>query len=745
MTVSTPTAVTVHTTNASVTQYSFNFKVFNASEIVVTIILSGSEQLVLTQNTHYTVSGVGDEYGGFIHMTAAGLAAAQTGRRMAINRRMPFVQGTDFATHSIMPAETVERTADIATMERQELLAMMNRAVLGDPSVTTPISYAEFVALRDSAVDAAYAAISAADRAEAIIIDVESIRDAIANSTAHLEDLTVDLDGRIAEFKASIAVYKQDINKMVVEYERRIQDSVISTEGKLALLITHFEDDTAAILRDVTARLDEELDRIGQSIAGFETTSEEVFAAAIDVRNMRDEVQAIIDSLEAAGEVVLPASQADVDAGTIDNKYVSPATLNGWSAKNDTQASIDELSDDQDSIRESIQALEEKINSLGDGIPIGFESMWPAITPPPGWLDESLNMGLIPRATYPDLWAFALASGNLLDDTTWQANFAANGSVPSFSTGDGSTTFRIPLLRKVYIRARDVDSGLNVGTYQGDAIRNITGVLSQQGNRAALVGGSGAFVAGTGRTSYAADALGGSIPSQFSFNASAVVPTASENRPVSAVRLPIIKALDIASTSNGSGTGSSSDVVALQMQVSQIAAEVRDTRSLMFASQQTLHVQDKKGSGIQGGTFTQGAWRTRTLNSIIENTIDEASLDSNRITLPAGTYLIEASAPAFNVSNHQARLFDITNSVTIITGTTEFSSDWGWTMTSSRVAGVITLTATTVLELQHFCTATYADSGFGQSIYDPSGAIMFDNIYANIIIRRFANGYSASS
>src|SRR5690242_14620433 len=41
-----------------------------------------------------------------------------------------------------------------------------------------------------------------------------------------------------------------------------------------------------------------------------------------------------------------------------------------------------------------------------------------------------------------------------------------------------------------------------------------------------------------------------------------------------------------------------------------------------------------------GGTFTSGAWRTRTLNEELRNTLG-ASLASNQITLPAGSYYAE--------------------------------------------------------------------------------------------------------
>ena len=68
-----------------------------------------------------------------------------------------------------------------------------------------------------------------------------------------------------------------------------------------------------------------------------------------------------------------------------------------------------------------------------------------------------------------------------------------------------------------------------------------------------------------------------------------------------------------------------------------------------------LHLQDQKTSGTEGGNFTSGAWNTRTLNTEVTDTIG-STLSSNQFTLPAGTYYIEASAPAYSVGRHLSRL-----------------------------------------------------------------------------------------
>lgn len=82
------------------------------------------------------------------------------------------------------------------------------------------------------------------------------------------------------------------------------------------------------------------------------------------------------------------------------------------------------------------------------------------------------NGAEISRATYADLWTFAQASGRIVSETDWQN--AALRRWTSFSTGDGSTTFRLPNLLGEFMRfyddGRGVDSGRVLGTQQAEMI-----------------------------------------------------------------------------------------------------------------------------------------------------------------------------------------------------------------------------------------------------------------------------------
>lgn len=127
-----------------------------------------------------------------------------------------------------------------------------------------------------------------------------------------------------------------------------------------------------------------------------------------------------------------------------------------------------------------------------------------------------------------------------------------------------------------------------------------------------------------------------------------------------------------------------------------------------------LIVRDQKTSATSGGTFTSGSWQTRTLNTTIVNNISGASIGSNQITLPAGTYLIRASAPAHRVNAHQTRLQDITNGATLLNGSSEYTEQAGAiVVTRSQIDGTFTLSGTSALQIQHQCQTTRSTDGFG--------------------------------
>lgn len=196
------------------------------------------------------------------------------------------------------------------------------------------------------------------------------------------------------------------------------------------------------------------------------------------------------------------------------------------------------------------------------------------------------NGALLKRDAYPELFRFASASGMIVSDADWLDTSKQNWG--KWSSGDGSTTFRVPMLDGEFIRVLDnrgnstastrsikaagggvninassntnisgasinkdsitnkaVDANRTPGSWQGDAIRNLTGWFGQLVNGISIYernSNNGIIRDNTdnGATSTTYNPLwadpisgpsGAIYPKNFILDASLQVPTAVENRP----------------------------------------------------------------------------------------------------------------------------------------------------------------------------------------------------------------------
>lgn len=110
--------------------------------------------------------------------------------------------------------------------------------------------------------------------------------------------------------------------------------------------------------------------------------------------------------------------------------------------------------------------------STTGGVPIGTIVPIATVNAPAGYLP--LYGGVISRYSYPDLWNFAANSGMLTDEGTWGAGYFGY-----FTTGDGSSNFRLPDVRGTFLRAYDQGRGLDpdrggglLGWLQRDQLKN---------------------------------------------------------------------------------------------------------------------------------------------------------------------------------------------------------------------------------------------------------------------------------
>lgn len=146
-------------------------------------------------------------------------------------------------------------------------------------------------------------------------------------------------------------------------------------------------------------------------------------------------------------------------------------------------------------------------------------------------------------------------------------------------------------------------------------------------------------------------------------------------------------------------------------------------------TRQFLHYQHTEGSGVAGGTFAAGAWVRRKLNRLRWNSITGASVASDQITLPAGTYDLHAWAAAFNVLENQLQIYDVTGAATLIAGSSEFAPPAPAGNSKSLARLRFTLTGTRVIELLHRCQQTRATDGLGRP-----ASLGLTEVYAEVMI-----------
>lgn len=184
------------------------------------------------------------------------------------------------------------------------------------------------------------------------------------------------------------------------------------------------------------------------------------------------------------------------------------------------------------------------------GIPLGFEYF--SINPNVPLGSLPLIGGTYSRTLYKDLWAWVQTqTGYLKTESEWTILFNKNnGNVPFYSSGDGSTTFRVPSL-KCWVKSGSSIS--EVGSYLEAGLPNITGKFGVDSSFAS--NGSSLFI---GAFAYHTDNYskngingssgGGSYDASFDASRSNFIYGASDTvQPPSVVGLWLVKAFSVIS------------------------------------------------------------------------------------------------------------------------------------------------------------------------------------------------------
>ena len=137
-------------------------------------------------------------------------------------------------------------------------------------------------------------------------------------------------------------------------------------------------------------------------------------------------------------------------------KLLSQHSTSSLRLLNGSDVEVFRFGTDGDIVSSTWGKLSEQITQPGEVV------LGPWTSAPPGLV--TLNGALLSRTTYARLWSFTQTYGKLVSDATWSA-----GAYGAFSTGDGSTTFRIPSCNGFFIRGVPHEVDYTIGTYVPDS------------------------------------------------------------------------------------------------------------------------------------------------------------------------------------------------------------------------------------------------------------------------------------
>lgn len=153
-------------------------------------------------------------------------------------------------------------------------------------------------------------------------------------------------------------------------------------------------------------------------------------------------------------------------------------------------------------------------------------------------------------------------------------------------------------------------------------------------------------------------------------------------------------------------------------------------------------VIERAGNTVVGGANSAASWNVRGVTiTWIKEWETVASLvtigASGKISLAAGTYLIEATAPGYKTDEHICRISRYNSSDVLqesIYGTSELSNAADAVQSSSKVLAKMAFAASDYFKLEHWTKTANATDGLGR----PSSSGGTYEIYSTIRIQRIA-------
>jgi hypothetical protein len=127
MTISSTTVRNSYSGDGSTDTFTYNFKIFQNSDIQVIIRSTDGTETIKTITTHYTVTGAGVSTGGSVIFTSGNIPTST--QTVVLRRNIPQTQAIDYIANDPFPAESHEEGLDRATMAIQQLQEEVTRSL----------------------------------------------------------------------------------------------------------------------------------------------------------------------------------------------------------------------------------------------------------------------------------------------------------------------------------------------------------------------------------------------------------------------------------------------------------------------------------------------------------------------------------------------------------------------------------------------------------------------------------------
>jgi hypothetical protein len=415
--------------NGAATEFPFNFKVWDASEISVSVGLpNGISEIVAPDAVTLTDSG------GTVTYTRDG-APLPVGYTLGIVRSMPFVQPDDYISGTRFDAEVIERSLDVACAERQQLREALSRAVIVDPSSdTVPLDMVNkiFEARNEAVASAGNAATSETNAAN-------SASAAASSATA-------------AAGSASSAADSAEESAGILQQNKEIEDNIENMVLNMA---------NASISKKVFLYGAGEREDVVPAGTPFTVPTYQVGVGAISV--FIDSTLAIKDrDYEEIGDNLSMSTQIKLTSDLHPYHELTGEVLS---------AVVDP---DDPSAVQRITALEDRIDSVIP-LPVGFVAAYAGTDEPLGWrrLDGQTITGV--SSVSPDFKKWAVDDGHAVLCTLeeYETELATyEGQCGKFGWDASSDTLRLPTI-SAYIRG--TTSVSEIGTAIKSGLPNATG------------------------------------------------------------------------------------------------------------------------------------------------------------------------------------------------------------------------------------------------------------------------------